>query len=131
VWLLLVLASFWWSVLYIRCDSVTEGTVLYCIIDLHVAQVLVLTATSRLSLVCSVHLRSVGFMLNGYPPLLWPLYFALLVVAYGIKSVEVTLALISVDLFVRDMSLVLAPLPDFISPKRATLSCSWSKLQTH
>jgi hypothetical protein len=38
----------------------------------------------------------------------------LLVVAYGANSVEVTPTLISVDLFVRDMSLVLAPLPDFI-----------------
>jgi hypothetical protein len=45
---------------------------------------------------------------------LWRLYFALLVVASGANSVEVTPALISVDLFVRDMSLVLAPLPDFI-----------------
>jgi hypothetical protein len=36
------------------------------------------------------------------------------VVAYGANSVEVTPTLISVDLFVRDMSLVLAPLPDFI-----------------
>jgi hypothetical protein len=45
-------------------------------------------------------------------------YFALLVVAYGANSVEVTPTLISVDLFVRDMSLVLAPLPDFISTKR-------------
>jgi hypothetical protein len=45
---------------------------------------------------------------------LWRLYFALLVVAYGANSVEVTPTLISVDLFVRDMSLVLAPLPDFI-----------------
>jgi hypothetical protein len=42
------------------------------------------------------------------------LYFALLVVAYGANSVEVTPTLISVDLFVRDMSLVLAPLPDYI-----------------
>jgi hypothetical protein len=45
---------------------------------------------------------------------LWRLYFALLVEAYGANSVEVTPTLISVDLFVRDMSLVLAPLPDFI-----------------
>jgi hypothetical protein len=61
---------------------------------------------------------------------LWRLYFALLVVAYGANSVEVTPTLISVDLFVRDMSLVLAPLPDFSHPKRDCLSAGGGSLMT-